>query len=77
MESKLAKSYDYFLVFIKVFSNSQEESLKIKWTSMDNTMKKCERRQMKYVGMNVWSVETCTPPSLGFWPKLVYAHGST
>ena len=28
MESKLAKSYNYFLVFLKVFLNTQEESLK-------------------------------------------------
>ena len=38
---------------------------------MDDTMKKYEHRQMKLVIMNVKSVETRTPPSLGFWPNLV------
>ena len=38
---------------------------------MDDTMKKCEHRLMKYVDMKVMSVGTRTPPSLGFWPNLV------
>ena len=43
---------------------------------MDNTMKKYEHRQLAWVCEHECNVGEGTPASLGFWPKLVYAHGS-
>ena len=45
MESKL--NYNYF--FLKVFSNTQEESEKKKQTYMDITMKKYEHQHLEWV----------------------------
>ena len=44
---------------------------------MDDTMKKYEHRHLAMSvcehKCNMWEIRT--PPSLGFWPKLVYGHG--
>ena len=70
-KSKLTKSYTIFFGFLKVFQTHKKKARKIN-LSMDDTMKKCEHRQTEwYVNMNIMSVRTRTPPSLGFWPKLV------
>ena len=47
MESKLAKSYSYFFVFLKVFLTHKKKTKKRNETSMDSTMKKYEHRLLE------------------------------
>ena len=45
---------------------------------MDDAMKKYEHRQLAWACEHECNVgeKYVLPQSLGFWPKLVYAHGS-
>lgn len=59
-----------FLDFLKVFQTHKKKA-RIFFNMDDNEKVWTPTTRMKCVNMNVMSVVIRTPPSLGFWPKLV------